>query len=128
MEQTVKGRLILFIRHLNIGQSKFEKQCGLANGYINNIRKSITTEKLQQIALTYPELNKSWLMTGEGEMLKDKNPKSSADDSLREKYITTLELLLAERDKEIKELKHQLIKLKLRRAGNQRTTESEEAI
>lgn len=69
--ETIKERLILFIRHLNIGQGKFETRCGLANGYVNNIRRSITPEKLQQIARQYPELNAGWLMTGEGEMLKE---------------------------------------------------------
>lgn len=69
--ETIKERLILFIRHLNIGQGKFETRCGLANGYVNNIRRSITPEKLQQIARQYPELNTGWLMTGEGEMLKE---------------------------------------------------------
>lgn len=67
---TVKGRLIAFISYLGVGQGKFEKECGLANGYVNNIRKSVTPEKLQQIALHYPELNTGWLMTGEGDMLK----------------------------------------------------------
>lgn len=69
--ETIKERLILFIRHLNIGQGKFETRCGLANGYVNNIRRSITPEKLQQITRQYPELNAGWLMTGEGEMLKE---------------------------------------------------------
>lgn len=68
--QTIKERLLLFIAHLGIGQAKFEKKCGLANGYVNNIRKSIMPEKLQKIALQYPELNAGWLMTGEGEMIR----------------------------------------------------------
>lgn len=70
METTVKERLISFISYLGIGQGKFEKECGMSNGYVNNIRKSITSDKLQKIALRYPELNKGWLMTGEGSMLK----------------------------------------------------------
>ncbi len=68
--ETIKERLIFFIRHLNIGQGKFESRCGLANGYVNNIRRSITPDKLQQIIRQFPELNAGWLMTGEGEMLK----------------------------------------------------------
>lgn len=68
--QTIKARLLSFIAFLGIGQAKFEKKCGLANGYVNNIRKSITPEKLQKIALQYPELNPGWLMTGEGEMIR----------------------------------------------------------
>lgn len=67
---TVKERLILFIKHLNIGQAAFEKRVGLSNGYVNNIRKSIQPDKLQKISLIFTELNPGWLMTGEGEMLK----------------------------------------------------------
>lgn len=68
--QSVKERLIAYIRYLGIGQRKFETSCGLANGYVNNIRKSITPQKLQIIAQQYPELNTGWLITGEGDMLR----------------------------------------------------------
>lgn len=68
--QSVKSRLLIFIKSLGIGQKKFETTCGLANGYVNNIRKSISPEKLQKIVRCYPELNAGWLMSGEGEMLK----------------------------------------------------------
>lgn len=86
---TIKSRLIDFISYLGIGQGKFEKQCGLANGYVNNIRKSITPEKLQQIALRHPELNTGWLMTGDGEMLKDgKILSHKADENITEAAIS----------------------------------------
>lgn len=52
-----------------MSQKKFEIACGLANGYVNNIRKSITIEKLQKITQQFPELNKTWLLTGEGMMI-----------------------------------------------------------
>lgn len=71
--QTIKDRLLLYIKHLGIGQAKFEKKCGLANGYVNNIRMTITPEKLQIISLHCPDLNTGWLMTGEGSMLKEQN-------------------------------------------------------
>lgn len=71
METSVKQRLIQFIKYKGIGQGKFEKAVGLSNGFVNNIRVSITPEKLQKIAPYYPELNKSWLLTGEGEMLNN---------------------------------------------------------
>lgn len=81
METTVKERLMTFISYLGIGQGKFEKECGVANGYVNNIRRSITDEKLQKIALRYPELNKVWLLTGEGEMLRGGVTQSSHGDN-----------------------------------------------
>ncbi len=67
---TIKERLIVFIKSLGIGQGAFEKKVGLSNGYVNNIRKSIQPDKLQKIALIYPNLNTGWLMVGDGEMLK----------------------------------------------------------
>ena len=79
--QSVKYRLVLYIKYLGIGQLKFEMKCGLSNGYVNNIRKSITPEKLQQIALCCDDLNTGWLMTGEGEMLKSGIERSVKDGS-----------------------------------------------
>ena len=69
METTVKERLIRFIKYKGLSQKKFEEAVGLANGYVNNIRRSVTNDKLQKIALQFPDLNKVWLLTGEGEML-----------------------------------------------------------
>ena len=66
---SVKQRLIEFIKYNNLGQGAFEKKVGLSNGYVNNIRNSIQPDKLHKIALQFPDLNKGWLMTGEGEMI-----------------------------------------------------------
>ncbi|MGL5914158.1 MAG: helix-turn-helix domain-containing protein, partial [Bacteroidales bacterium] len=60
--QTIKDRLKIFIKSLDIGQGAFEKQVGLSNGYVNNIRVSIQPDKLQKISLCYPLLNTGWLM------------------------------------------------------------------
>ena len=73
METTVKERLIRFIKYKGLSQKKFEEAVGLANGYVNNIRRSVTNDKLQKIALQFPDLNKVWLLTGEGEMLIKKS-------------------------------------------------------
>ena len=68
---SVKERIIEFIKVKNLSHGAFEKRVGLSNGYVNNIRQSIQPDKLQKIALEYPDLNTGWLMTGEGEMLKN---------------------------------------------------------
>ena len=68
--QTIKERLISFIEFQNISIRSFERQCGLSNGYVKSIRQSIQPDKLDIIAEQFPTLNKGWLMTGEGEMLK----------------------------------------------------------
>ena len=60
--------------------NKFEKECGLSTGYIKNMRKSVSPDKLQSIVQKFPELNPGWLMAGEGNMLKG-NVNVSGDNS-----------------------------------------------
>lgn len=70
MEKTVKQRLMEFIIYLGITQARFERACGMSNGYINNLKKTLGAEKLQNVLRAFPELNTEWLLYGEGEMLK----------------------------------------------------------
>lgn len=79
METTAKERLITFIKHKRLSQRRFEIMCGLANGYVNNIRQSISREKLERISANFPELSELWLLTGKGEMLKTEQPKPDDD-------------------------------------------------
>lgn len=70
MEKTVKQRLIEFIIYSGLSQGRFERECGMSNGYINNLKKTLGAEKLQNVIRRFPELNTEWLLYGEGEMLK----------------------------------------------------------
>ena len=79
--QTVKDRLLIYIKYLGIGQSKFEKLCGLSNGYINNSKGNFGSAKIEDILKACDDLNRSWLLTGEGEMLKSKNDPCDKDGS-----------------------------------------------
>lgn len=76
MEQTVKQRLILFLKERKLSQREFSERVGLSSGYVNAIRNSIQPKTIHKIALRFPDLNTGWLLTGEGEMLK---PMLSAD-------------------------------------------------
>lgn len=71
MEDSVKQRLMKFLRYKDISNSVFEKTCGMANGYVNNIRVGVSPKKLESILLNYPELNRDWLIYGEGSMLNE---------------------------------------------------------
>ncbi len=66
---SVKERIKVFLEYKKMSQAAFEKQCGLSNGYVNNIRRSISDNILQKVVLTFPELNPVWLRMGEGKML-----------------------------------------------------------
>lgn len=78
----MKERLILFIKHLRIGQGKFEKNAGLANGLVNNIKDGISVSSLNKIEEAYPQLNINWLRTGEGQMLKCQDAKPTKTEAV----------------------------------------------
>lgn len=69
METSVKERLKLFLRELNIKGIDFCSSIGVSSGFISGMRESIQPDKLKSIAINYPELNIGWLMTGQGKML-----------------------------------------------------------
>ncbi len=74
MDNTVKERLIIFIRCKNLSQGRFEKLIGAGNGFVNNISKGIGAEKMQRILSEFPDLNPEWLLFNRGEMLKPSEP------------------------------------------------------
>ena len=63
-----KERLLQLIDALGISKSEFERNCGLSNGYLNSIRNGIGSKGLALILASYPQVNKTWLIFGEGEM------------------------------------------------------------
>lgn len=65
----MKERLLEFVRYTGLPVYQFEKVCGLSNAYIKNISKGIGADKLEKILNQFPQLNKTWLLTGNGEML-----------------------------------------------------------
>lgn len=67
----VKERLIEYLKYKGIGQNKFAESIGVSSGYVNNIRKSIQPDKLVVISKVYPDLNTTWLLTGDGNMILD---------------------------------------------------------
>lgn len=79
---SVKERLKAFIEYKKISIRSFENRCGLSYGYVNNMRVSIQPAKLKSISLQFPDLNKSWLLTGEGEMLVPTEGKTVATESI----------------------------------------------
>lgn len=70
MESAVKQRLVQYIKSMHMTQRAFEIRCGMSNGYVANIRKGIGEDYLLNIAQQFPQLNRAWLLFGEGEMLK----------------------------------------------------------
>jgi len=80
MGQTIKERTIEFIKYKNISVKEFEIRCGLSNGYVANMRKGYSAEKLKDVLSAYPELNRDWLLYNEGGMIKEQPTEPPPDN------------------------------------------------
>jgi hypothetical protein len=80
-QNSVKNRLLQFLEYKNLSQKRFEEICGLSNGYVNNIRKSIKLDTFNgKIEPNFPELNRNWLLLGDGEMLVQNTPEEEPEE------------------------------------------------
>lgn len=70
---SLQDRIRAYIRHLNVSVSEFETKTGLSNGAVSKMGDGTRRATLDRISKTYPGLNKTWLLTGEGEMLTTDN-------------------------------------------------------
>lgn len=70
MKGTVKDRTIEFVRFKKLSMKEFEKLCGLSSGYVTSMRKGFGVDKLNNVLTAFPELNREWLLYGEGDMLR----------------------------------------------------------
>ena len=113
--QNIKNRLLFFLESQGIKKSHFEKTCGMANGYINSIVNSISPSKLELIAKNYPNLNTSWLMTGEGTMLRTDATSESREEA--ETEATDL----------VRELRRQLDEERRKNEELQRKTDAQQS-
>lgn len=68
MKDTVKERIKLFLKVNEIKAVDFCSSIGVSSGFISGMRESIQPDKLKSIAINYPSLNITWLMTGLGDM------------------------------------------------------------
>lgn len=68
-------RIKEYIDYKGLSVAAFERSIGMANASFGKSLKNkgaIGTDKLEKILSTYPDLSPTWVMSGEGEMLKTK--------------------------------------------------------
>lgn len=81
MASEVKERLLEYLAVKHILQKDFCAALGVSPAYIGAMRRSLSDEKIKILREKYPDLNTSWLLYGEGEMLNTSDEeKSSATD------------------------------------------------
>ena len=73
MTETIKDRLKILAQNKGLSIRSFEEKCGLGRGNVSNMSQygSIGSDKLSKIFDTFPDADLYWLLTGEGEMLRE---------------------------------------------------------
>jgi len=89
---SVKERIIKYIKEKKLSNRSFSLSIGMSENYITNIRNSIQPDIINKIAVHYPDINIGWLMSGEGEMLK--NNKAERNELTPKNYNSHLEVKL----------------------------------
>lgn len=71
MEETVKSRLCSYLTYKHISKTAFCRVIGVSSSFVTSMRCSLKPDKLEKIAVSFPDLNRDWLLTGMGNMLLD---------------------------------------------------------
>ena len=86
MGSTLKDRIIAFIEKMGFTKAQFEKNAGLSNGFVDKSGDNSRRSSLDKISKAYPQLNMTWLLTGEGEMLKGTEPQRETEERTVKSY------------------------------------------
>ena len=70
---TQKDRILQFIEYKGISKNKFYNETGISNGILDK-KSGLSMDTVEKFYSTYPEINPEWLLTGQGEMLKEPTP------------------------------------------------------
>lgn len=89
-ETTVKGRLLRFLKSKRVTQSEFTRMMGVSPTYVGAMRKSMPETRVMQMTKLFPDLNRDWLLYGEGEMLIDKDDSRIAQKEIRQYEVPLL--------------------------------------
>ena len=106
---SVKERLIEYLERKHISQKKFAESVGLSSGYVNAIRNSIQPATLNRISMQYSDLNTGWLMTGEGDMIKQSIATVNESQAMYNAQLICEKCII--KDAEIEVLKENIKKL-----------------
>lgn len=93
MSSEVKTRLLEYLRHKRISQIDFTKSIGVSSTYIGAMRRSISDDKMARIRKNYPDLNTSWLLYGEGKMLREETRESEVRRELESRGVKLVPLV-----------------------------------
>lgn len=84
----IKSRLIQFLRFKGMSHSELSRRLGVSPTYVGAMRKSLPEDKVKRLCEIFPDLNRDWLIYGEGDMLK--NEEDGKLESDRRGYLVPL--------------------------------------
>ncbi len=102
MENNFFTRLDQFMQYKNLNDNKITVQTKLAVGTLGKQRrngKGMSYESIVKILKTYPELNPTWLILGDGEMLLKDEKKNISLESISEILSTQKKLITHQQEK-----------------------------
>ncbi len=97
-----------FIKYAGLSARQFDLSIGASNGYTLRMKKnhaSIGSDVIENILKVYPQLNVVWLITGEGQMLKEgEEGLILGFEKLPQEKKTEIEQIIEQKIKERQEL------------------------
>lgn len=80
-DSIVRDRLKQFIEYKGISVRAFQLSADLSNSFVASIDQSIAHKTQIKIQKAFPELNMTWLLLGEGKMLRNSSAPDTTEDS-----------------------------------------------
>lgn len=124
MEQNIsmiKQRIIQFAESHGYSKRKIYQETGLSNGVLDK-KTGLSEDGIEKFISTYKDVNLTWLITGEGEMLANNPPPLPSDVCcecvMKDKLISMQEERIAELKERIAELKNHNEYLKEKHAAS----------
>lgn len=87
---SVKERLQQFLKSEGISASEFARKMGLSPAYIASMRKSMPEEKVERLCREFPQINRDWLLYGEGEMYRTDLSERGIDPYRLDKHMVPM--------------------------------------
>ena len=84
----IKARVLEFLKAKKLTQTEFCNRMGVCNTYVGAMRKGMAPDKIKRMCEIFPDLNRDWLVYGEGEMLR--NLSEQEDKGISRDYETLL--------------------------------------
>lgn len=80
---TQKERILEFMSYLGISQRSFEGSIGVSVGAISHSNGKLSKNIISRTLEEYPQLNREWLLTGDGKMVNGVEEEKTEAEILR---------------------------------------------